>query len=229
MNLHSVLIKEELFATFFPFIFAIFIFFFPLPPILCHTPTLLISQQCQFDGVATLLVCIFYPLSPFPFVNGTLCAALFSYVPPLFSSTPPPPLRLTSIITALDSSSDGKCFSIPLSPSLSLNLRRSSLFSPSKLHLGYYRDVFIECFFFFNHAFLLPPQAPVTFFFLPRLHLLFSVFTLFLHSRVLMAISVFLFFLSEERLWVTNRCHLQRNNGGWRDIQCSYCGCRDCV
>lgn len=39
----------------------------------------------------------------------------------------PPPLlqRLSSIITALDSSSDGKCFSIPCSPSLPLNLHLS--------------------------------------------------------------------------------------------------------
>lgn len=79
-------------------------------------------QQCQFYGVITLLVCIFW-FSPFPFVKVHCvrrlpCVYLCSFPPPLS-------LLLGSVITALDSSSDGKCFSIPLSPSLPLNLHLS--------------------------------------------------------------------------------------------------------
>lgn len=67
--------------------------------------------------------CMSFSFSPFPFVK-VLCVQLFSCVH--LRSFPPPLLRhLTSVITALDSSRDGKCFSIPLSPSLSLNLHRS--------------------------------------------------------------------------------------------------------
>lgn len=77
-------------------------------------------QQCQFYGVIT---CVYLSLSPYPFVKA-LYAQLFSCV--YLQSFPPPlSLRLSSVITALDSSSDGKCFSIPLSPSLSLNRHRS--------------------------------------------------------------------------------------------------------
>lgn len=44
-----------------------------------------------------------------------------------------------------NSSSDGKCFSIPCSPSPPHRISIFLLLTPSKLHLSYYRDVFIEC------------------------------------------------------------------------------------
>lgn len=104
---------------------------------------------------SSLYLCVFFILT-FSFCKSTLCAALALCVPLLFP--PPHSPRLSSVITALDSSSDGKCFSIPLSPSLSLNLHLSIFFSPSKLYLGYYRDVFIECALSY-----FPPQASLPF------------------------------------------------------------------
>lgn len=93
------------------------------PPPFFRTPAYYTYlQQCHFYGVITLLVCVSHShLFPFEKVH---CVQLFSCVY-LCSFPPPLLLRLTSVITALDSSSDGKCFSIPLSPSLSLNLHHS--------------------------------------------------------------------------------------------------------
>lgn len=64
-----------------------------------------------------------FSFSSFPFVRVHCVwlpstASLCSFPPPLL-------LCLCSIITAVDSSSDGKCFLFPFSPSLSFNLHRS--------------------------------------------------------------------------------------------------------
>lgn len=75
-------------------------------------------QQCQFYGVITSLV--YFSFSPFLFLK--VHCVRFSFPPPLL-------LCLSSVITALDSSSDGKCFSIPRSPSLPLILHLSLSFT----------------------------------------------------------------------------------------------------
>lgn len=67
--------------------------------------------------------CVYFSFSPFSFVK-VHCEWLLPCVY-LCSIPPPLSLHLSSVITALDSSSDGKCFSIPLSPSLPLNLHLS--------------------------------------------------------------------------------------------------------
>lgn len=72
-------------------------------------------QQCQFYGVITSLVCVFSILTFFFFFVRVHCVRLSPRVY-LCSLPPPLSLRLSSVITALDSSSDGKCFSIRLSP-----------------------------------------------------------------------------------------------------------------
>lgn len=124
MNPHSDLHtrKRSAFCNFFFLIFSILFVFFPLPLPLCHTPTPPICNSRTFMGLP-LCLCVFFPSHLFLLLM-LHCVQLFSRMY-LRSFPPPPLLRLTSIITALDSSSDGKCFSIPLSPSLSLNLRRS--------------------------------------------------------------------------------------------------------
>lgn len=72
-------------------------------------PLTLICNSAYFMGSSL----VYFSFSPFLFLK-VHCVRL-SLPPPLL-------LCLSSVITALDSSSDGKCFSIPCSPSLPLIL-----------------------------------------------------------------------------------------------------------
>lgn len=77
-------------------------------------------QRRQFEGVTPSNECIYHPRLYRLFCESTLCEVSRLACGPLLSSSHPPlslSQHLTSIITALDSSNDGKCFSIPCSPS----------------------------------------------------------------------------------------------------------------
>ena len=102
----------------------------------------------------------------------------------LCSFPPPLSLRLSSVITALDSSSDGKCFSIPLSPSLPP--AKSPSFSCS--HQANYVLVTIEtCLLnaFPPHLLTSSPRCPS-----PSFSSAQPVFTLFSHPCELLATCV---------------------------------------
>lgn len=155
-----------------------------------------------------------FSFSSFSFVK-VHCVRLFSYE--YLCSFPPPLLqRLSSVITALDSSSDGKCFFIPL---LSITLLPSLLFSFS--HQANYILVTIEtCLlstfstlsYFPLSPFTPPPllssAPPVSLCVFSFLALLWSSVSLssFLSHAVWGAISA---------SFVTNRCYLERKDENW--------------
>lgn len=152
-------LKRSLFTTFLCSLIFVILYFVEL--LFFRTPTALICNSANFMG-SSLHSCVFSILTFFFFVR-VHCVRLSPLVY-LCSLPPPLSLRLSSVITALDSSSDGKCFSIPLSPAFPP--RRISiflLFSPSKLCLGYYRDMFIECFSAAPSYFLPSPSLPLFF------------------------------------------------------------------